>query len=86
MEQSLSDQLRHHLAGITKEQFALEWAQIKSLNLGGPSVNDFLCSWNSVKANAFIKYQREKNRINIAIPKKLTPDYRSLSFFSNLAA
>ena len=84
MKNSIANQLREHLASITKEEFAAEWSQIKSLGLGGPSVDSFLCSWDSTYSETIRKIF-EPPASPIKIPIKLTPDYRGLSFFSILA-
>ncbi len=88
MKNSIANQLRDHLASITKEEFAIEWAQVKSLGFVGPSAEGFVCSWNSSYSsliNKVVEPPKELAASTIKIPIKLTPDYRGLSFFSILA-
>ena len=82
MKKSIADQLKEHLSSITKEEFATKWAEIEALGLQGPTAEVFVCSWQSL--NAQLVHSNPPPR-NITIPKKLTPVYRGLSFFSNLA-
>ncbi len=90
MEQSVLEQLKNHLAKLTKEQFAAEWQEIKDLQLGGPTVDAFECSWESIHNEMLVEVfaPPKPNEImsDITIPKKLTPNYRGLSFFSNLVS
>jgi hypothetical protein len=45
MEMTILDSLKAHLNSITKEEFLQEWNEIKSMGLGGPSVDNFIASF-----------------------------------------
>jgi hypothetical protein len=55
MKTSLLDKLRKHLAEITPEQFQANWSEIEAMNLGGPSVDDFINSLKMAPAISAIK-------------------------------
>lgn len=44
MNTPLLNKLREHLASISKEQFQQEWAEIKALELEGPTMEEFIHS------------------------------------------
>ena len=44
MDTPILNKLRQHLASITPEQFQKEWEEIKAMEYGGPSIEDFLKS------------------------------------------
>jgi len=46
MNTPLLNKLREHLASISKEEFRKEWAEIKTLGLEGPTVEEFIQSMN----------------------------------------
>ena len=55
MNTPMLQKLKEHLASITKEQFRQEWAEVKTMGLESPTMEDFIFSFSAPNIVSEIK-------------------------------
>jgi hypothetical protein len=78
MNTPLLQELKQHLASITKAEFQKEWSEIKELGLEGPTIEEFLRSISyGIKVTENIDFNMSDNTMysNITITSSGESDY-----------